>query len=148
MQTVAKSTREQQRDNAAYAALIVAQSDGCQVEYQDRAQDDFVRLWAIPGPESIELSNDGEIQEEVTRKYFDIPRQYGCSCGRADCPRAGAYTGHDSVLLFPPKHRPSVNAVIRFEDRSFSVKNPECDSLGAKYKLHSEYHKPRGTSQL
>ena len=148
MMTVAENTREQQRDQAAYVALAACQADGCQVEFQDRAQNQFVKLWAIPGPEITRLSNDGALQEEITEKTFDIPRQLGCSCGRADCPRAGTYTGHEEIILFPPPHGVSVNAIVRFEGRDYSVTQPACDSLKAKYKLGCEFHKPRGTSAI
>ena len=149
MMTVAQSNREQQRDQAAYAALAACYADGCQVEFQDRATDKFIRVWAIPGPETTHLANDGMLEEEITEKTFDIPRQMGCSCGRYDCPRAGSdYTGHDEIVLFPPETGVSVNAIVRFEGRDYSVKQPMCDSLRAKYKLQSEWHKPRGTSQV
>ena len=148
MMTEAKNYREQQRDQAAYITLIVCQSDGCQVEFQDRAapNPEFVKLWAIPGPETTRLSDDGELLEEITDKHFDIPRQLGCSCGKADCPRAGIYEGHEERVLFPPATGVSVNAVVKFEGRDYSVKTPACDSLRAKYKLHCEFHKPRATS--
>jgi hypothetical protein len=151
MMTLAKSNREQQRDQAAYVALIVCQTEGCRVEFQDSAYPDplaFVKLWAIPGPESTRLANDGAgLEEEITENIFDIPRQLGCSCGREDCPRAGTYTGHDEIVLFPPETGVSVNAVVRFEGRDYSAKNPDCDSLRAKYKLHCEFHHPRRTEQ-
>ena len=151
MQTVAESTREYQRDTAAYIALAIAQANGCQVEFQDRATPDpekFVKLWAVPGPERTRLSNDGALDEEITDKVFDIPRQLGCSCGQDDCPYIGQgdiYAGHTEIVLFPPETGVSVNAVVRFEGRDFSVKEPACDSLKAKYKLACEFHKPRRT---
>ena len=148
MMTVAQSTREQQRDQTAYVALAACQAGGCLVEFQDRAQDDFIKLWAVPGPESTQLSNDGAIQEEVTQKTFDIPRQLGCSCGRENCPRAGVYTGHDEIVLFPPETGVSVNAIVRYEGRDYSVKRPMCDSLRAKYKLECEWHHPRRTARI
>ena len=151
MMTVAQSTREQQRDQTAYVVLVACQADGCQVEFQDRAYPDpekFVKLWAIPGPETTRLVDDGSIQEEITEKTFDIPRQLGCSCGRPDCPRSGTYTGHDEIVLFPPETGVSVNAIVRFEGRDYSAKVPTCDSLRAKYKLACEWHHPRRTARI
>lgn len=148
MRTIAEETRDQIRDQTAYLALIDCQAMGCEVEFQDRAQKRFVKLWAIPGPEATRLSDDGELQEEITEKTFDIPRQYGCSCGQCNCACSGIYTGHNEIVLFPPDTGVSVNAIVKFEGRDYSAVRPEADSLRAKYKLHCEYHKPRGTSKI
>ena len=147
MTTLAQSNREQQRDQAAYVALVACQLEGCQIEFQDCGQDPFVKLWAIPGPETTRLANDGALDEEVTEKNFDIPRQLGCSCGRDDCPRAGVYEGHNEVVLFPPGTGVSVNAIVKFEGGKYNAKVPACDSLKAKYRLLCECHKPRRTVQ-
>jgi len=148
--TAANKTRDQLRRQTAWSALQIAISLGCQVEYQDRAQDKFVRLFAVPGPESTRISDDGELQEEITEKPFDIPLQFGCECGNPKCFywKSNCYTGHKRIALFPPEGGVSVNAVVRYEGRDYSVKIPKCDSLKANYKLDCEYHKPRGTSKL
>jgi hypothetical protein len=148
MITTAQSTREMMRDQTAYVALAACLLEGCRVEFQDRAQNEFVKLWAIPGPETTRLADDGELHEEITEKVFDIPRQLGCSCGNEDCPRAGIYDSHEEVVLFPPEGGVSVNAQVRFECRDYSVKVPKCDSLRANYTLECEWNKPRGTSKI
>ena len=79
MQTVAQSNREQQRDQDAYAALIACQADGCQVEFKDREQKEFVKLWAIPGPERSEIVLEDTMHEKYT-KSCDIymPKLHDC----------------------------------------------------------------------
>ena len=153
MMTGAKKTREQLRYQTAWSALQVAKELGCIVEFQDRAAPDpnkFMKLFAVPGPETTRMSNDGSLDEEITEKSFDIPLQFGCECGNPACFywKSNCYTGHKKVVLFPPETGVSVNAIVRFEGRDYSVKTPGCDSLRAKYKLMAEYHKPRGTSQI
>ena len=145
MMTEAKNFRAEMRDNAAYVALETAKMLGVQVVFQDRATMPRIKLWAIPGPERSEIVLEDTMQEQVTQKYFDVPRQYGCSCGHCDCPRMGTYTGHDQIVIFPPENGVSVQAQIFSDDHEWSVKTPDVDSLHAMYKLHCERHQARRT---
>lgn len=149
--SAAKSTREYQRETAAFIALSVAQADGCQVEYQDRVQAPKMLLWAIPGPETTDIINEDSMQEQITRKIFDIPMQHGCGCGVADCPYIGQgdiYAGHDESIIFPPENGVSIQAQVTFEGYEWSVKTVDTDSLHAKYKLHTERHQARRTARI
>ena len=70
MMTVAQNTREYLREQAAYSALAIAKAEGCKVDFQDRAQNDFVKLWAVPGPESTRLEDDGLFDQTAPIRGF------------------------------------------------------------------------------
>ena len=150
MENEATIYRQEVRDETALTAFVTCQTYGAVIEIWDRAHEEIpkVKVWSVPGPEIRELRNDGELYEEVTRKPFVIPRQYGCSCGCEDCEYIGTSSKHEEVIRFPFKNEPSINCQITFEGKEWSVETWEVDSLRAVYKCHAERHQARGTSKI
>jgi hypothetical protein len=153
----ADTFRHELRDIDAQIVLETCKTEGAKIyDYQDRQNPPkpIPELWAIPGAMTRELSNDGELQEEITYCKFTVPRQYSCSCGNSDCYYAGIDSIHKQVLLFPPfmpkapgTNNPSINAQFRYQDRYWSVKKWSCDAVEAAFVLEAESHQPRYTSR-
>ncbi len=147
METESSNFRNEIRDEQALVALEIAKLEGVQIEYQDRATDRTVSLWAIPGNQSRVLTDDGQLNEEETQAIFSVPRQMGCTCGALDCYLVGE-NGHNEVILFPPQNGPSTQAKITWENLDWAVKDWQADSVQAVYALRALRHQARRTSRI
>ena len=142
METQAANFRRELRDQYAIEALEVAKVYGVQIEYIDRDNENPIKLWAIPSEQERTLVKEDRTFEEHSTLTFHVPRQIGCSCLNTDCYLMGEYK-HEMVILFPPKNKPSTNAIIRYEGHDWAIITWDCDSVEAKFALHAVRHQAR-----
>lgn len=135
---VADIYREDIRDGYALAALEDCMVMGALVEYQDTAYSERMFLWCVPGKEDRLLKSSGPLQEEQTTRKFTVPRQ--CQHLHDDDPD---WIEPDLRKHFPPRNKPSTNAIIHYQGFAWAVSTWESDSVEACFICTAVRHQPR-----